>query len=205
MTEKQKKITMFLFQQQCYDFWKREGLSDYDAFSNSIKDCANVKYNPFSPNGEPIETEIVQKVLDTAALKFWVDRDNNKLYELLISYVEKYGYDCDEYYIEEWGLDGVYDKGEVKKCLEVANVYTYSVGKKEPFGFEYESVATLGIYVVQREGYAKTLECYGFYNSGREYDDSISEPYHDPLTDHDFEYIVEAIFEHENDVAGIYA
>lgn len=188
MNREQKFKAMALFYKECHDFWKREGKDDEEAFRNAIMDCKRVKNNPFSPQGEPFEPDVVEKAIDMIELKHYMKHRNyGKLDEKLIEFVEKYGDDCDEYYLEQWGLYSMF----VTKCLEIGIKYNHVCGFTN-FGTveEYMSTAMVGIYVVDREGYAKRLECYCFMNDGEEYDDDVSEPYHDELDSEDYEPVV---------------
>lgn len=52
------------FFKDCYEFWKKEGETDEDAFEGAYDDLRAVKVNPFDPNGQELNQDAVKSVLD---------------------------------------------------------------------------------------------------------------------------------------------
>lgn len=53
--EKETKSLVRQFFKDSYNFWKREGKCDNEAYSLALKEAANIKHDPFIPYGEPLD------------------------------------------------------------------------------------------------------------------------------------------------------
>lgn len=50
------------FYEKCLRFWKREGVENPEELA--LNDVKNLKYDPFSPNGEPIDEKLKFQLIE---------------------------------------------------------------------------------------------------------------------------------------------
>lgn len=48
----------------CFGFWKRQGLNIHNAMKKALADMKKLKHNPFKPNGEAINKDVRDAVIE---------------------------------------------------------------------------------------------------------------------------------------------
>ncbi len=63
MTDRQQKEILERYFTNCLGFWRRQGKNEEDARNLALNELRQVKSNPFTPRLQPMNSDIVAKIV----------------------------------------------------------------------------------------------------------------------------------------------